>query len=221
MFSLRSLAPCLLLIGLTGCASTQKVSLAEGPREYVSYDYDQILDRWTRKGTLVAPNEFDDLLVLTSTFESWDFRWAYTVRYAEDYRLTVDQRQQLLDASLAESRAEHRFYIALHGSNRRWNDLSRKDAAWVVRLIDDKGNETPARLIKSVSRPGALERTYFPYTNVWRQVFRVTFPAQRDDGSPSIAPDARWVGLRVAGPQGHTELVWELATRGGSKQAAR
>ncbi|RYE84481.1 MAG: hypothetical protein EOO75_18070, partial [Myxococcales bacterium] len=196
---LRSLAPLLLSLAcLTGCAAPRRVSLAEGPREYVPYDYDQILQRWTRTGTLVATNEFDDLLTVTSTFEAWDFRWAYSVRYAEDYRLTVEQRQELLDTTLAETRAEHRFYVALHGPNRRWNDLSRKDSAWVVRLIDDKGDETPARLIKSVKRPGALERTYFPYTNVWRQVFRVTFPAQRDDGTPSIAPDARWVGLRLA-----------------------
>lgn len=195
---------------LVGCVQPKRVSLGEGPREYVPYDYDQILQRWTRTGSVVALAEFDDLLTVTATFESWDFRWAYTVRYAEDYRLTVDQRQTLLDESLRQARDEHRFYIALYGPNRRWNDLSRKESAWVIRLIDDKGNETPARLVKAVQRPGALERTYFPYTNVWRQVFRVVFPTHREDGAPTIAHDARWFGLRFAGAQGHSDLVWEL-----------
>lgn len=211
--SLRSLAPLALVlsaVALIACAQTRRVSLAEGPREYVPYDYDQILQRWTRTGSLVAIDEFDDLLNVTATFESWDFRWAYTIRYAEDYRLTIEQRQKLLDESLSQTRGEHRFYVALYGPNRRWNDLSRKDSAWVVRLIDNQGNETPARLIKLVQRPGALERTYFPYTNVWRQAFHVAFPAQRDDGSPTIARDARWLGLRFAGAQGHADLLWEL-----------
>lgn len=193
-----------------GCVQPRRVSLAEGPREYVPFDYEQILQRWTRTGSLVALGELDDLLTVTATFESWDFRWAYTVRYAEDYRLTVEQRQKLLDLSLSESRSEHRFYIALYGPNRRWNDISRKDSAWVVRLIDDKGNETPARATTAIVRPGAIERTYFPYTNVWRQAFRVSFPSTRDDGTPSVSPEARWFGLRFAGAQGHQDLVWQI-----------
>ena len=210
--SLRSLSTLALLpaILLLACAQPRRVSLGEGPREYIPYDYDQILQRWTRTGSVVALAEFDDLLTVTATFESWDFRWAYTIRYAEDYRLTVEQRQKLLDESLGQSRQEHRFYVALYGPNRRWNDLSRKEGAWVVRLIDDRGNETPARVIKSIQRPGALERTYFPYTNVWRQAFQVVFPTQREDGAPTISRDARWFGLRFAGAQGHSDLVWEL-----------
>lgn len=208
--SIRRRALLALALPAASCATTRRVSLNEGSREYVSYDYDQILQRWTRTGSVVAIAEFDDLLTVTATFESWDFRWAYTVRYAEDYRLTVEQRQLLLDQTLALSREEHRFYVALYGPNRRWNDLSRKDSAWVVRLVDDKGNETPARLIKAIQRPGALERTYFPYTNVWRQVFHVVFPTHREDGAPTISREARWFGLRFAGAQGHSDLIWDL-----------
>lgn len=210
--ALRCLLPvaALALSAGSGCARPVPVSLAEGPREYVPYDYDQIFKRWTRDGRLAAPAEFDDLLTVSATFESWDFRWAYGVRYADDYRLTVEQRRKFLDESLALARTEHRFYVSLFGPNRRWNDLSRKDSAWVVRLIDDKGNETPASLIKAIQRPGAVERTYFPHTNVWRQVFYVVFPVEQADGKPTISKDARWFGLRFAGAQGHADLVWEL-----------
>lgn len=185
--------------------------MAEGPREYVPFDYDQILKRWTRNGSLVALAELDDLLTVTATFLSWDFRWAYVVRFAEDHRLTVEQRRVMLEQSLGEARSHHEFYVALYGPNRRWNDLSKKDSAWVVRLVDDTGNEVVAEQVESITRPGAVERTYFPYSNAWRQSFRLRFPAHKPDGRPSIAPEARWVGLRFAGPQGHQDLTWEFA----------
>ena len=192
-----------------GCAAP-RVSLVDGPREYVPFDYEQVLKRWTRTDSLVALAELDDLITVTSTFESWDFRWAYVVRYAEDYRLTVDQRRSLLETTLAETKDRHQFYVALYGPNRRWNDLSKKTSAWVVRLIDDRGDETAPDEIVSITRPGALERTYFPYTTPWRQAFRIRFPTRLADGHTTIAPDARWFGIRFAGPQGHQDLVWDL-----------
>lgn len=220
MQTVRSLAAALastalLSVALVACAPP-KVTLAEGPREYVPFDYDQILRRWTRTGSLVALAELDDLLSVTTTFESWDFRWAYAVRYADDYRLTVEQRRELLERSLRETREQHRFYVTMHGPNRRWNELTKKSSAWVLRLVDSKGNETAPARIEAVPKPGAAERTYFPYTTVWRQAFRVTFPVKRDDGKPSIDPDASSFGLRFAGALGHQDLTWEL-TPGGAQ----
>ncbi len=202
--------PVLALAALSvGCA-TQRVSLAEGPREYVAFDYDAILKRWTRSGSLVALAEIDDLLTVSSTYESWDFRWAYTVRFADDHRLTIDQRRAMLEVELGKARVEHEFYVALYGPNRRFSDISKKRSAWVVRLVDDLGTETEPLEIKAIRNPGPLEQTYFPYTTVWRQAFRVRFPKQRADGTPSVSARAKWFGLRFAGPQGHQELVWAL-----------
>ena len=130
-----------LAIGLTACAEPQ-VNLATGPREYTASDYLQVLDRWTRKKSLIQVSELDDVLSVTATFESWDFRWAYVIRYASDYRLTVEQRRTLLERTLAEAHDGHRFYVALYGNNVRWTDLTRADSSWIVRLIDDDGNET-------------------------------------------------------------------------------
>lgn len=193
---------------LAGCGQP-RVSLAEGPREYVATDYEHVLSRWTRTEHLLALSELDDLLTVTATFETWDFRWAYVVRYAQDYRLTTEQRRVLLDSTLAETRQHHQFYIALYGSNRRWSDLTKPTSAWIVRLIDDRGNETAPEEITAIQKPGPIERTYFPYTSVWRQAFRIRFPASTARG-PTIAPDARVVGLRFAGAQGSEELRWEL-----------
>lgn len=192
-----------------GCA-TQRVSLGGGPREYVPSDYSTVLKRWTRTEQLIDLSEVDNLLTVSATFESWDFRWAYVVRYAQDYRLTVEQRRELLEHTLAETRSTHTFYVALYGSKWRWTDLTKPNSSWVVRLIDEKGNETAPNKLELIPKPGALERRYFPYTSPWRHVFRIRFPVSTADGRPTIDPGAKWFGLRFAGAEGNEELRWEL-----------
>ena len=107
-----------LLCASVACADP-KVSLSGGTREFVASDYPQILKRWTRSRSLITLSELDDLLTVTATFESWEFRWAYVIRYANDYRLTVEQRRVLLDKTLAQTQDRHNFYLALYGTNRR------------------------------------------------------------------------------------------------------
>jgi hypothetical protein len=194
-----------------GCA-VQKVSMSEGPREYVAADYDAVLRQWTRTEQLTNVNVMDNVLTATATYESWDFRWAYVVRYSEDYRLTVEQRHSLLERSLSEFRDQHSFYLALYAQKHKWNDLTAKDPAWIVRLIDDEGNETAPTDIQPIKRPGAIELTYFPYTTPWRTAFRITFPRKQADGRDTISSAARWFGLRFAGAQGNQQLVWQVAS---------
>ncbi len=193
---------------LAACSST-RVSLVAGPREYVSSDYTLVLNRWTRTEQLITLSELDDMLTATATFESWDFRWAYVVRYSSDYRLTVEQRRELLERTLAETQVKYQFYVALYGTKWRWDDLTKPTSAWIVRLIDEKGNETAPSRIELV-KPGPIEFRYFPYTSPHRHCFRIDFPRVSADGKPTIAEDSSWFGLRFAGAQGNEELRWEL-----------
>jgi hypothetical protein len=210
----------LAAVALLFCAACTepKVTLGAGPREYVPSDYPQVLKRWTRDKTLMDFAQLSDRLTVTATYESWDFRWAYVIRYAADYRLTVQQRHELLERTLRETEDDHEFFVALYGSNWRWTDLSRPTSAWIVRLIDDQGSETAPSKIESIVKPGAIERVYFPYTNVWRHAFRIRFPRQTGDGRPTIAQNARWFGLRFAGAEGNEELRWELEEPPGSAE---
>jgi hypothetical protein len=205
---------------VVGCADP-KVSLMKGAREYTDSDYAQVLERWTRTKSLVAISELDNLLTVTATFESWDFRWAYVVKYANDYRLTVEQRRTLLERTLAETQDSHRFYVALYGTKVRWADLTRPQTSWIVRLIDDEGNETAPTAIELIARPGPLEVRYFPYSTVWRNVFRIKFPTTTPDGRPTIGAEARWFGLRFAGAEGNEELRWDIEASKKGGQTAR
>lgn len=202
-----------LLTSATAC-SDPKVSLGKGTREYTDSDYTNVLDRWTRSKSLYAVSELENLLTVTATFESWDFRWAYVVKYANDYRLTVEQRRNLLEKTLAETRDSHRFYVALYGTKVRWADLTNAKSAWIVRLIDEEGNETAPTAIEIVLRPGPLEIRYFPYSSVFRHVFRIKFPVTTPDGRSTIAENAKWFGLRFAGAEGNEELRWDIDGNG-------
>lgn len=195
---------------LAGCGS-RAVVLGEGLREYVPTDYETVLKTWTRSAQLVSVGALDNVLTVTATYESWDFRWAYVARYAEDYRLTIAQRRALLERSLAATQDTHQFYVALYAEKPAWSDLTTEDPAWIVRLLDDEGTETAPSRLTMIRKPGAIELTYFPYTSPWRSVFRITFPRVRQDGRPTISPAARWFGLRFAGAQGNHQLVWEIA----------
>ena len=198
-----------LALPAAGCTK-QTVSLAEGPREYVATDYESVLRSWTRTEHLIALDQLENFLTATATYESWDFRWAYVVRYVQDYRLTIDQRKKLLDRTLEETRQRHQFFVAIYGGERKYNDLTKADSAWIVRLIDDTGNETAPEEIVAIKKPNALERVYYPYNTVWRLAFRIRFPRTTTDGRPTISDRARWFGLRFAGAQGNSELIWQL-----------
>jgi len=200
-----------LALVLVGGCGAPIVSLQEGPREYVATDYDLVIKRWTRSQDLFLFGELERALSVTATFETWDFRWAYTIRYARDYRLTIPQRQDLLAKSLAKTRDTHEFFVALYGSKQKFNNLNKPDSAWIVRLIDSTGNENAPSEIEAISKPSILQRRYYPYNTVWRKAFRVRFPRKSAEGRSTIAPDANWLGLRFAGPWGNTELVWKIA----------
>lgn len=197
------------LMGAWACAAPT-VQMAPGPREYVAADYESVLRRWTRTESLISLSALDNFLTATATYESWDFRWAYVVRYSEDYRLTVDQRHALLERSLAETEQYHQFYVALYAQRPRWSDLTAKNPAWIVRLIDDQGNETAPSEIERITKPGAIEQTYFPYTTPWRITHRIRFPVLTLDGRRTISDKARWLGLRFAGAQGNQRLLWTV-----------
>lgn len=208
--TLRIVSACVVALALSACAEAS-VSLGGGPREYVPSDYDTVLTRWTRTEQLITLSELDDMLTATATFESWDFRWAYVVRYSADYRLTVEQRRELLQHTLADTQVKYEFYVALYGAKWKWDNLTKQTSASIVRLIDEKGNETaPAHL--EIVKPGPLEYRYFPYTSPFRHCFRVDFPRVSSDGKPTIAEDSKWFGLRFAGALGNEELRWSVDT---------
>lgn len=193
------------------CAS-HTLTLRPSARAFTPDDYEHIYAAWTRDAKAFSLGQLSDVLHVTATFESWEFRWAYVVRYASDYSLEPDAREAMLRASLADAQEHHRFFVTLAGDEYKESDLTGKQTAWRVLLIDSKGRQTSPSQIEKIHKPTPAERVYFPSINPWRHTFRVVFPVKRADGTPSIAGGPGSVAvLRFTGPRGKVDLRWKLS----------
>jgi hypothetical protein len=209
---------CLLIVAglaLTAC-KPPKVTMEPGARTFTPDSYPRVWEAWTREKESFAWKELSHEIFVGATFESWEFRWAYVVRYAHDYSLTPEARDEMLRASLASSRLEHRFFVTLSGLDFRESNLADKASAWRVLLIDPAGNQTSPMLMERVRRPTAVDRVYFPQVNSFRQTFRLTFPAVDETGRQTIPDSAEFVVLRFTGARGRADLKWELRPASGS-----
>lgn len=212
---MRGLRALLLVASTLACASP-RVVLRQGPRSYTAESYDEVLGRWTRSAHAYTLEGIEDHLAVTATYESWDFRWAYVVRYARDFMLSTLERRSLLDQQLGAAEREHAFYVTLQSPTRRFGELTRPSSAWRVLLINDRRHEVAPVGIELIRRPGALERTYFPHTNPWRQSYRIRFPRRvrvPGQGEVEILDEStRSFTMRFSGPLGHADLVWHVET---------
>jgi hypothetical protein len=197
-----------------GC-KPQKITLEPGPRTFTPESYPRVWEAWTREKEQFAWKELAHEIFVSATFESWEFRWAYVVRYAHDYSLSPEARDEMLDASLASSRQEHRFFVTLAGLDFRESNLAHKSSAWRVLLVDPEGNQTDPVLMERVRHPTAVDRVYFPQVDSFRQTFRLTFPAVEADGRKTIPDGADFVVLRFTGARGRADLRWDLRGSGG------
>lgn len=208
-----------MVLGLTmlatasGCKAP-KITMEPAPRTFTPESYSGIWEAWTREEEVFAWKDLTHEIFVSATFESWEFRWAYIVRYAHDYSLTPEARDEMLYASLASSRREHRFLVTLSGLDFRESNLAGRTSAWRVLLVDPAGNQTSPILLEHVRRPTAVDRVYFPQVNSFRQTFRLTFPAVEGDGRPTISEGAEFVILRFTGARGRADLRWDLHPTG-------
>jgi hypothetical protein len=207
----------LLGVAAAGCATT-KVSLRPEPRSFTARDYEGVYDAWTRDADAFEFGRLSDILNVTATFQSWEFRWAYVVRYAEDHSMRTEERAEMLRASLADARERHRFFVTMSGQKWRESDLTADETVWRVMLVDEAGEQTVPVEIERVERPGSALQAYFPSVSPFRHAFRIVFPVRRADGSPTIRDDARLAILRFTGPLGTVDLTWEFEQPGEAEE---
>ncbi len=187
------------------------VSLVPASHAFTPNDYDEVYEDWTRNARPFDFGRLKTVLNVTATFESREFRWAYVVRYAHDFGLPTDARNAMLGESLADAAERHRFFVTLGGARPRELDLTSESGAWRVLLLDDRGRQTRPIEIHQVRRPTPGDHRYFSSISTQRQAFRLVFPAQHDDGYPTLPEESLFAVLRFTGAQGQVDLKWEFA----------
>ena len=200
-----------LAVCLLGACGSRALPMRPAARSYTADDYDSIYDDWTRASDEFAFDRLEDVLHVTATFESWEFRWAYVARYAADYSLATEDRTRLLRSTLADAQERHRFFVTMVGNRYQDSDLTDAGSAWRVLLVDPTGRQTRPVEITRLRHPGAAERVYFPSVSTQRHTFRIAFPTQHEDGTSVIPVDSGEVLLRFTGAEGTVDLRWELS----------
>lgn len=200
-----------LMLVLGGCAGSRSLTLTTAPRAFTSEDYGAIYRAWTRSDDSFDFSTMQDTLDVTATFESWEFRHAYVVRYAENYGIEEGARAELMRAAYAEATRQHRFFVTLMGRSWRESDLSSDRAVWRALLLDDQGRQVAPVSIERIARPGGRERAFFESVTPFRQTFRITFPGLHGDGAPILGPNTRRVTLRFTGAEGSVDLQWDIS----------
>ncbi len=170
--------------------------------------YKSVLRSWTRSRRLNTIEEMDNVLTVTSTYYSPEFRSAYLSKYKSDFHLTQQEAKELSLRHDLLQKESHEFYVALFAQRQKYAFLDEEESAFVVRLVDDRGRVAQPTRLERIRRPGVVEKTYFPYTNSFRTVYRVIF----DQGPVFDAQfsGSSWFGLRFSGPQGSAVLSWHL-----------
>ena len=201
-----------LILGVMGAScghSDEKVSLRVKPRAYTAADYPDVYKHWTREADDFSLGRMSTVLHVTATFESWEFRRAYVVRYARDHSMSVEDREAMWQASRKDAETYHRFFVTLVGQDYRESDLTHRLSAWRVLLLDDNGRATLPEEVEKVKKTRQVDRLYFPSISPFRQTVRISFRAN-EKGRPSVPKGAKYVLLRFAGPAGKVDLRWDF-----------
>jgi hypothetical protein len=193
----------LLIAGAGACAGLRTIRYTVPRKAPPASDFAAIRQAWSRDASVVPVSGLENVLTLTATCMSPEFRAAYVSRYGRDYQLGPGDRAALLHAQQATAARELQFFVtAFSGTEFRDADLSDPDRGWRVLLVTAHGRWAHTRLERIV-RPTAVQRAYFPQAHAQRMVFLVGFP-------PVVTPEDRWFRMHVVSARGQAELEWRL-----------
>ena len=195
-------------LAMVACQSDKaaRVDFSDTPREYVSKDYGDVYERWTRHD--FAQHDIEKALEVWVTFKSWDFREAYIERYAAIYTLPDADRATLRNAQRDAFHRAYEFHMTSQSANYKWNDLEKSSSPWRVTLLDALGHELgpEAATIKVEKLPDAYEREFFPAKNPFSKTYSIRFVAPPNGDFAGLKSGS--ITLRIASPLGRIELTW-------------
>lgn len=198
---------CLAMAG--GCFSRAPVIVDFSPaaRAYHGSDYPEVYQRWTRHEKVL--HDADTALEVWATYKSDDFREAFVVHYAEAYALEDAERERLRQTQREASNASYDFVVTAQSNSYPWNDIEKKNSPWRVSLLDGAGHALAPDELTVERLPDLFEREFYPAKTPFTKTYSIRFnrSAVRDDGF--VGERSGSITLRLAGPFGHIDLVWQ------------
>ena len=199
-----------VLSTLSTCAAPQ-VEIAEGPRTYQPADYQDIFFKWSREESIIPMDGANNVLTARATWKSYDFRWAYVVKVAHDYRLSPDERQLLRDEQFSALDAHLEFFVSATSSIKGADELVPGEGPWRIRLEDDAGRQLAAEEVAPLRKPDPAQLEQFHHNPHFRKAYQLRFPLTFEDGQPVLSAETRYIQLTFSSTLGQLTLRWEIA----------
>ncbi len=198
----------LLFIGMAGCARPL-VGMAMEPRSFEPSDYQEVFTTWSRDLYLYPVNGLHNVITARATYLSHEFRSAYVVRVAHDFRLSSAEHQDLLRSELQAQEENHEFFVTVMSGIKGSDELDPKEGPWHIHLEDDKGQKIAPIEVLEIKKPSANETKYFDFDVQQRKAYRIIFPVIAQDGQPILTKSTRFFSLMFSSALGQGDLRWK------------
>jgi hypothetical protein len=193
-----------IAIVLAACTPPpQHVTLVEEWPAQPSESYGAVTSAWTRSAVLRGA--YQEVLDLSATFKSPDWRAAHAERDAEFRKLDGAAKTSRLDEAHAEVSGPYEVELLVTTWDRRENDLDRgAKSVWRVVLVDEAGHEIAPLEILRDKRPAFQVRAEFPAFGDFAVAYIARFPRT----TPVLGPAVKQLRLRMSSERGGVELTW-------------
>ena len=196
----------LLLCAMLGVAcgpSRAKMAGAQATADVKPGSWGDSFHHWTRSQKVY--DHLETRLIVSTTWENAAFADAYSDEYARRYVLNDAAREEFRRHQEADAQSYHTFFLAAYTVESRWNDFSKRNSIWRMRLYDDKGASVEPLVINKVKDDDPTLHEFFPYFSLWTRGYVIKFPK---DG---LAPDSKTLKLQITSAVGAAELTWDRA----------
>jgi len=188
-----------------GCAQIYQFVKSTGP--YLTEDYKDILNRWTREARIYRG--LGNELIVSVTFKSREFRLAYAREFARAYRLTHQEEKKLVRDQLKAADTYHDFVMAAYVPENRLNDFESRTSIWKIYLISDRNKRIMPLEVARIKEERVAFAHFFPYITPWRIAYHIRFPT-KTSGTDIIDEKATKIKLVITSMLGTAELVWRI-----------
>lgn len=196
-----------LLFGLLSACAAPRLNLA-AEAEPAGTSFTKAYERWTRDASVLSLREMDTTFLIVATLRSKAFQRTFAERYCKLYGINDPaERARIETAELALADSGVAFWVQTYAHNDRWNDLAPKHSRWRLMLIDELGGEVGPPEVTPVGADGLIEASLFDRSaDPLRKLWHVKFPPLQK----VAAATPRKLTLRLTGPEGKTDLVWQI-----------
>lgn len=164
-------------------------------------EYDAALKRWT--GSEKVYEQLETRLIVSSTYKSGAFRDAWSDEYARRYLLSDAERDEVKRREHADADSYHEFFFAAYTPESRWNDFSKRESIWKVRLFDDAGNSVEPLVVTKVKNDDPKLHAFYPYFTLWTKAYVVKFP------KGGLSADSKSLRLQFSSALGAAEIAMD------------